>query len=372
MKTAIVYDWLVNPGGAENMLKEVVECFPDADIFTLIYDKKNLFFNFLKNNKVTTSSLNRLPFVCYYYQYLFPIYPYYIEQFDLRDYDQVISISHSFSKGVITRPSQNHTCIICTPCRYAWDLKDEYLEDNKINFLKKIIFKITLHKFRIWDIVSSNRVDKYVSISKFIQNRVNKVYRRESILLYPPVDVNFYKTNAKLNNFKKSDYYVICSRLVEYKNIDFVVKVFSELLPEKKLYVIGTGSLLKKIKKYQSKNIKVYGYLPKDKMKSIISESKAFIFPSKEDFGIAPIEAQACGIPVIALNYGGAAETIVANKKISDSTGVFFNETNGNSLIEAINFYEKNINDFDSLKIIKNAKKYSITKFKYNLKKIID
>ncbi|MDQ3394473.1 MAG: glycosyltransferase family 4 protein [Bacteroidota bacterium] len=349
MKIAIIHDWLVVDAGAEKVLKEIINIWPNADIFSLIdflndEDRANI----LNGKRANTSFIQNLPFSKSKYRFYLPLFPLAIEQLDVSSYDVVICSSYAVAKGVLTHSNQLHICYCHSPIRYAWDLYFHYLDGaNLKKGLKSWIARLTLHYIRSWDFVSSNRVDYFIANSQYISKRINKVYRRESIVVYPPVNVNDFEVFLQ-----KEDFYVTISRLVPYKNTSLIVDAFNKM-PEKILYVIGSGPLLKEIRNKANKNVKVLGQLPFNEMKSYLQRAKAFIFAADEDFGIVPVEAQACGTPVIAYRKGGVLESVIENE-----TGVFFNEQNTNSLINAVVGFEKRENNFDPIIIRRNAEKF--------------
>ncbi|MGC8814331.1 MULTISPECIES: glycosyltransferase family 4 protein [Dictyoglomus] len=360
MRVAVVHDWIVNIGGAEKVLKAILELFPDADVYTLVYLKDTL-RKLGINNKVYSSFISGLPFAKTKYSYYLPLMPLAIEQFDLSKYDLVISSSHCVAKGVLTKSYQIHICYCHTPMRYIWDLYFPYLKEHKLeNGIKGIFVKPILHYLRIWDVSSANRVDYFVANSQNVANRIRKIYRRDSVVIYPPVDVERF-----LPSYKKEDYFMVLSRLVPYKKVDLVVETFNELnLP---LVVIGDGEEMGKIKKMAKENIKILGWQEDDVVKEYLAKAQALIFASEEDFGIVPVEAQACGTPVIAYNRGGAKETV-----IDGETGILFEEQNVESLKKAVLRFLKERDNFQRDKIMENAKRFSEDRFKREFKSYIE
>lgn len=351
MKTAIVHDWLVSVAGGEKVLKLMYDLFP-SPIYTLLKDFKNLKNTFFEDKKIKTSFIQKLPFSKKLYQKYLMFFPFAIEQFDLSNYDVILSSSHCVAKGVLSRFDQLHICYCHTPMRYAWDLYYQYLnESNLKKGIKARFAQIILHYLRMWDLSSSTRVDEFIANSNFIAKRIKKLYNKEAKVIYPPVDVNFFEPC-----YIKENYYLTASRLVPYKKIDLIVEAFSKM-PEKKLVVIGDGPDMKKIKNKASKNIEILGYQSDEVLKNFIKEAKAFVFAAIEDFGILPIEAQASATPVIALAKGGTKETIIDNK-----TGVLFHEQTLKSIIEAVEKFEKKELDLNLIR--KHAEKFSEERFK--------
>lgn len=332
MKTAIIHDWLVTFAGSEQVLAEIIACYPDADVFSVVDFLSDEDRAKLHNKRTTNTFIQHLPFARKKYRAYLPLMPLAIEQIDLSDYELVISSSHAVAKGVITGPDQLHICMCYTPMRYAWDLQHQYLYESGLSKgVKGLLAKWFLHKIRIWDVRTSNGVDEFIAISKYINRRIYKVYRRESKVIYPPVAVNDFPLVEH-----KEDYYFTASRMVPYKKMDMIVEAFSRM-PDKNLVVIGDGPDFHKIKKISKgcSNIDLMGYQTFDVLRDKMSNAKAFVFSAEEDFGIIPVEAQACGTPVIAFGKGGALETI-----IDGETGVFFDRQDEESLIDAVNRFE--------------------------------
>jgi len=361
MKIALVHDWLITLAGAERVLEAIYEIYP-APIYTLLVDKKKLKGTIFEKAKINTSFIQKFPFAKKRYRNYLPFFPLAIEQFDLTKYDIIISVSTCVAKGVLTRSDQIHICYCCTPMRYAWDLYYQYLKESKLNKgIKSFFVRLILHYLRLWDVVTANRVDYFIANSKYVATRIKKIYRREAVVIYPPVDINKFEISSNKENF-----YLTVSRIVPYKKIDLIVEAFSHM-PDKKLIVIGEGPDLKKIKSKASKNVELLGYQPFDVLKKYMQKAKAFIFAAEEDFGIAPVEAQACGTPVIAYKNGGVRESIIEMK-----TGLFFENQTIQNLIEAINYFEKKETTFDPLEIRKNAERFSNERFKKEFKAFVN
>lgn len=353
MKIALVQDWLTEMGGAEKVFKELYKLYPNADVFTLVYNKEILDKLGIPEHKVTASFIQNLPFAQKRYRNYLPLFTLAIEDFDLSSYDVIISSSYCVAKGVLTHSQQKHFCYCHSPVRYAWDLHHQYLKEaNLEKGIKGFLVKFFLHKLRIWDISSLNRVDYFISNSDYIKQRIKKVYNREAIVIYPPVDVQSFEYNTQ-----KEDFYFTCSRMVPYKKMDLIVESFSKM-PDKKLVVIGTGPDFEKIKKLATPNIILMGYQPFSILKDYMQRAKAFVFAAEEDFGIIPIEAQACGTPVIAFGKGGALETVIEYE-----TGVFFKEQTIESLIDGVNRFLAMENEFVPEKIRENSLKFADARF---------
>src|SRR4030095_10102970 len=288
MKIALVHDWFTVYAGSERVVEQILECYPEADLFSLMDFIPPEERGFLKGKKVTTSFLQRLPFARKKYRQYLPLMPLAVEQFVLSSYDLVISSSHAVAKGVITHPDQLHVCMCYSPMRYAWDLQHQYLKQSNLEKgFKGWLARGILHRIRQWDSRTPNGVDEFIAISEFIKKRIWKCYRRESMVIYPPVDVSEFTLKEK-----KEDFYLTASRMVPYKKIDLIVEAVSR--SNKKLVVIGDGPDFKKTKTKAGKNIELLGYQSVEALRDYMQRAKAFIFMAEEDFGIVPLEAQAC------------------------------------------------------------------------------
>lgn len=357
MKVAIVHDWLTNMGGAERIIMLFHEMFPEAPIYTLFYNEANMPKEF-KNMDIRTSYLQKLPFAKKKYQSLLSFMPKAVEQFDLSEYDLVLSSSTCCAKGVLTKSDTLHICYCNTPMRYAWDFYHEYINDK--NVLVKWLIASEMKKIRIWDRISSDRVDYFIANSENVRKRIIKHYRRNSEVIFPPANTHYYTPIDSCE-----DYYLIVSRLVPYKKVDLAIEVFNELgLP---LIIIGGGKNLDKYRAFAKPNVKLLGRLPDDQVREYYRKCKAFVFPGEEDYGITPVEAQSCGRPVIAYGKGGALETVVNNL-----TGIFFYEQTSEALKDAINRFESQSDKFDKSFIRNHALKYSEQVFKEKIKGFID
>lgn len=366
MKIAIVCDWLVTYAGAEKVLEQMLNAFPDADLFALVDFIEPSKRGFIKNKKVTTSFLQNLPKAKTKYRNYLPLMPLAIEQLDVTQYDVVISSSHCVAKGIITSPNQIHISYVHSPIRYAWDLQHQYLKEaGLVKGVKSWIAKVILHYMRLWDYRTSNNVDYFIANSKFIAKRIWKCYRREADIIYPPVDVGAFELCEQ-----KEDFYLTASRMVPYKKMDLIVEAFIKM-PDKKLIVIGDGPDFAKIKAKAGKNVTLMGYQPFEVLKDHMQRAKAFVFAAEEDFGITPVEAQACGTPVIAFGKGGALETVVGLEK-ENPTGVFFKEQTVESICEAVSQFEEKQSIFLPENCRKNAERFSIERFIEEIQQYIE
>jgi glycosyltransferase involved in cell wall biosynthesis len=358
MKIAIIHDWLVTFAGAEQVLAKILDVYPGADLFSVIdfFDDGDRIR--IGGKRAKTTFIQKLPFAKKYYRAYLPLMPLAIEQLDMSGYDLIISSSHAVAKGVITGPDQMHVCYVHSPIRYAWDMQHQYLRDSGLNFgFKSIIVRYILHKLRMWDVRTSNGVDHFIANSKFVSKRIKKVYGRNSVVIYPPVNVARFELKSGCE-----DYYIAASRLVPYKKIDIIAQAFS-LMPSKKLIIVGDGPEAARIKAICSDNIHFLGYKNNSSLVELIQGARAFVFAAEEDFGILPVEAQACGTPVIAFAKGGALETVVDNGKAS--TGVFFNEQTPESICEAVERFESMEEFIDPVFCRQNANRFDEDRFKF-------
>lgn len=361
MKIAIVCDWLVTYAGAERVLEQMLEVFPEADLFALVDFVPEEQRGFLHGKQPRTTFIQHLPGARKHYRQYLPLMPLAIEQLDLFGYDVVLSSSHCVAKGVLTGPDQLHISYVHSPIRYAWDLQHQYLHEAGLEHgLKSWLARIILHYMRIWDTRTANGVDAFIANSQFIARRIRKVYGREAEVIYPPVDISKFDLCTE-----KEDYYLTASRMVPYKKMKLIVEAFNQM-PDKKLVVIGTGPEYAKTKAIAGPNITMMGYQPFEVLRDKMQHAKAFVFAAEEDFGITPVEAQACGTPVIAYGRGGALETVKDGE-----TGCFFPEQTKESIIEAIK-------NFDAQQAItpekcrKNAERFSIMRFREQLEDYIE
>lgn len=366
MKIAIIHDWLVTYAGAERVLEQMLNVFPDSDLFSLVDFLPNDKRSFIKNKTIQTSFIQKLPYAKKKYRQYLLFMPLAIEQHDLSSYDIVISSSHAVAKGVLTGPDQLHICMCYSPIRYAWDLQHQYLNESGINNgLQGWIAKAILHYIRLWDQRTSHGVDKFIAISAFIARRIRKTYNRDSIVIYPPVDVERFTYFDE-----KEDFYLTASRMVPYKRIDMIVEAFTAM-PERKLVVIGDGPDFDKIKAKAGANVTLLGYQSFEVLKDHLQRARAFIFAAEEDFGIAPLEAQACGTPVIAYKKGGAVETI-RGLESPKSTGVFFEEQTVRGLQDAVHVFEEHAAAISAADCRANALRFSPERFRCEFKDLVE
>ncbi len=366
MRVAIVHDWLVTYAGAERVLEQILLCYPQADLFTVVDFLPEKQRAFLGGRKVTTSFLQNMPGATKHYRAYLPLMPLAIEQLDLSEYDLVISSSHAVAKGVLVGPDQLHVCMCYSPIRYAWDLQHSCLRESGLTRgAKTWLVRWLLHKIRIWDARTAHGVDKFIAISHFIARRIEKTYRRDSVVIYPPVNVDSFELNEV-----KSNFYLAASRMVPYKNMPMIVEAFNRM-PDRKLVVIGDGPDLEKCKAMAGPNVQVLGYQQFEVMKGYLERAKAFVFAAEEDFGIAPLEAQACGTPVIAYAKGGALETI-RGLSHAQPTGLFFYEQTATALMNAVQEFEVQVHLISSHDCRTNAKRFAPAIFRQKLTEMVD
>lgn len=356
MRVALVHEWLVTYGGSERVVEEILECFPEADVFSLIDFMEDR--DFLKGKAVKTSFVQKLPLAKRKYRAYLPLFPLAIEQFDLSGYDLIISSSHAVAKGVLVGPDQLHVSYVHSPIRYAWDLQHQYLNEARLTSgMRSMFARIALHYLRTWDVRTANGVDAFVVNSEFIGRRVDRVYRRESMVVYPPVDTEEFQLCTE-----KESFYVTVSRMVPYKKVDLIVEAFSGT-PERKLIVIGDGPDMEKVRAKAGPNVTIMGHQSFSVLRDYLQRARAFVFAAEEDFGISIVEAQACGTPVIAFGKGGACESVIDDTQPMP-TGVFFNEQTVESVQAAVARFEAGAQKFRPENCRANAERFSKAAFR--------
>ena len=360
MKAAIAHDWLVTYAGSERVLEQMLLCYPEADLYAVCDFIPTSDRAFLRGRTIRTTSIQRYPHARRFYRLYFPWMPRAVERLDLRNYDVVISSCHAVSKGVRLRPEQLHVCMCYTPPRYLWDMEGEYLRRAGLSRgLAGRAVRRVMGRLRAWDLQASKGVDAYIAISGFIAGRIKQCYQRDSVVIYPPVDTEFYRPGAG-----KEDYYLTVSRLVPYKHVDLIVRAFAAM-PDRRLVVIGDGPEIRRIRRDAAPNVTVMGYQPSDVLRDYMQRARAFVFAAEEDFGIVPVEAQACGTPVIAFGRGGATETVMEGQ-----TGLFFDEQTTASLSRAVDRFETMT--FDPADCRTNALRFSPDRFRREFTTFVD
>lgn len=359
MKVALVHDFLLKLGGAERVLKVFADMFPDAPIHTLLYDEKSV-GDVFSSDRVVTSKLQNYPgFIKKRYKIFTHKMPQAIEEFDFSGYDLVLSSSSAYSHGVVVPSNVTHICYCHSPMRYAWDHASEYIEENHISGFKRIVYSVLMKQLREWDRLSADRPDKYLANSKTVADRLKKYYRLDSDVLYPPVDVKRFS-----NEGEKGDYFLIVSTLTPYKRIDLAVELFNKI--GRKLVIVGDGSHRSYLESIAASNIEFKGFLSDEKVKNLMENCRALLFPGEDDFGIVPVEAMACGKPVLAFGKGGALETVVPGM-----TGEFFYEPNLVSIEDGLARLIYNEKFYKPNKIREHAMKFDQSIFEKNIKDFI-
>lgn len=351
-KVAFIHDWLTVRGGAERVLEVMLSLFPGAPVYTTIYRRESFVNTPIARHPVYVSFLDGIPLARRRHRSYVPFMPFFVEQFDLQDFDIVISSSYSVAHGVIPLPHQLHISYIHSPARYAWHQYHQYLTNwNSGQGIRLKIARLFLHYFRLWDFAAASRVDYFIANSQWTARAIWRAYRRESHLIYPPVRTHLYEPASK-----RKDYYITVSRLVPYKRVDLIVQAFRSLgFP---LIVVGDGPEFRRLLRLSTSNIKFIRNATDEKIANLLGEAKAFICGAEEDFGIAPVEAQAAGCPVIAFGKGGLRETVIEGK-----TGLFFHEQTSESLIRVLEAFEYGDYRFNSTQIRRNALRFRASRF---------
>ncbi|QJB49868.1 glycosyltransferase family 4 protein [Acinetobacter sp. NEB149] len=357
-KIAFVADWLVTYAGAEKVISEMLKVFPQSELFSVIDFLNDDARAKMLNKRAQTTFIQKLPNAEKKYRNYLPLMPLAIEQLDVSNYDIILSSSHAVAKGVLTGPDQLHISYVHSPIRYAWDLQHQYLKELGLNKgIKSLIIRWLLHKIRMWDYRTANGVDHFVANSQFIARRIKKVYGREADVIYPPVETNRFTLQEN-----KEDFYFTASRMVPYKKIDLIVEAFAHM-PNKKLVVIGDGPDMEKVKAKAKGNIEILGYQSNEVMQDCMRRAKAFVFAAEEDFGITPVEAQACGTPVIAFGKGGALETVNSDL-LNKPSGLFFGHQDVQSIVKAVHQFESHVDLYLPENCRENAIKFSDARFR--------
>lgn len=329
MRVAIVHDWLYTLGGAEQVLREMLRCYPDADVFTLFdvltpEDRAKIGFK-----KARTSFLQNMPFIRRLHRSYLPLMPIAIEQFDFSRYDLVISSSYAVAKGVITGPNQLHISYVHSPMRYAWDLQHAYLEESGYaGGIKGMLARGLLHRMRIWDVRTAHGPDAMIANSNFVAKRIKKIYGRDATVIYPPVTMS-----KRTTDLPTGDHFLAASRLVPYKKIEAVIRAFAEL-PDLKLVVAGDGPDAERLRALAGPNVSFVGFVSDERLRELMGTARAFVFAAEEDFGIIVVEAQSEGAPVLALGRGGARETVSASP--GHRTGMFFDSASPEAIATCV------------------------------------
>ncbi len=369
LRVAVVHEWLTTFAGSETVLREILALYPQADLFTLVdflsdADRARIF-----GKQAKTSFIQRLPFARKRYRGYLPLMPFAVEQFDLSAYELVISSHHAVAKGVLTGPDQLHICYCHTPIRYAWDLQHEYLAQSGLaRGFRSALARIVLHYVRLWDMRTAAGVDHFVSNSKFIARRIRKVYGREATVIHAPIDMARFTLTPQ-----KDGFYLAASRMVPYKRIDLIVKAFAAL-PERRLIVIGDGPEFAAIKRLAGSNVTMLGFQPDSVLIDHLQRARAFIFAAQEDQGLMPVEAQACGTPVIAFRKGGSSETVIGLDDAASRapTGLFFEAQTADAITAAVTLFERDGAVISPSACRQNAERFDIAHFRSAFSGFVD
>ena len=365
MRVALVHDWLTGMRGGEKVLEVLCGLYPEADLFTLFHIKGRL-SDAIEGMKTQTSFIQKLPMASRYYRFYLPLFPTAIERFDLKGYDLVVSTSHCVAKGILTVPDSLHISYCFTPMRYIWDMHLEYFGGLRPGS-RKFLIPFLSNYLRIWDVTSSERVDWFIAVSDHVQKRIKKYYRRDSAVIYPPADCDFFSPSE--NSDQGGDYFLMVTAMAPYKRVDIAIEAFNR--SGRRLLIVGEGPGFKSFRKMAKKNIQFLGWQSDEEVRDYYRRCRAFIFPGEEDFGITPVEAQACGKPVIAYGKGGALESVVAFPR-EGSTGIFFDEPTADSLLKAVDLFEENADRFDRQEIRRNALRFDQRNFRDTIRSFIE
>jgi glycosyltransferase involved in cell wall biosynthesis len=355
MKIAIIHDYLNQYGGAERVVEALHDVFPEAPIYTSIYLPQNMPESFRKMD-IRPSFMQRLPFLAKHFKKYLLLYPKAIESFDLAQYEIVISSSSAFAKAAIAAPMASHICYCHTPMRFVWDYQN-YIGKEALGFLMRSILPFAIHKLKRWDVETVERVNHYIANSENIQNKIREVYQRSAVVIYPPVRTAQYYPSEKVE-----DYFLVVSRLNAYKRIDIVIEAFNQLgLP---LKIVGSGPQETLLKRMAKRNVLFLGKVPEAELVELYRHCQAFIFPGAEDFGIAPVEAQAAGRPVLAYKAGGALETVV-----DGVTGLLFDKQSPEAIVEIVTQFKRV--EWNSSSIRENALRFDEKIFKSRMRAFV-
>ncbi len=391
-RVAIVHDWLVTPGGSELVLEELLAVFPGADVFTMI-DQRSAASRSgggaLASARITTSWMQHIPAIERNYRSWLPIMPLALRSLDVSAYDIVISNSHAVAKGIRTHSRQLHVCYCLSPMRYAWDLKAQYLREAGLERgVKGALAGTMLAAMRRWDLANTPGVDAFATLSRYIAERIERAYGRPAVVIYPPVDTEFFTPGSRSGSGVRSelftpaipsvrreegereDFYVTASRFVPYKRVDMIVTAFRSVA-DRKLVIIGDGPDAGKVRAAAGPNVELVGRLSREEVRSYLRRARAFVFAAEEDFGIAPVEAQACGTPVIAFGRGGVTET-VRGLDSARPTGVFYAEQTAAALAEAVRRFESLSPEISGAACRENSLRFRAELFRENFRAFVE
>ncbi len=357
MKTAIVHYWLIGMRGGERVLEEMSKLYPDADIFTHVYDPARVSAQ-LKQHSITESFVGRLPFARRHYQKYLGFMPRALEQLDLSSYDLILSSESGPAKGIVPSPGARHICYCHSPMRYIWDEYHTYTEH--MDPVSRFVFSRIAHKMRLWDVVSAARVDAFIANSSFTASRIERYYRRPADIVHPPVDMARFKPRSDVG-----DFFLFASQLVPYKKADLAIEAFRHI--EAPLYVVGDGSERARLEKTAPPNVTFLGRVSDERLEELFARCRALIFPGQEDFGIVPLEVMASGRPVIAFGGGGALDTVVPEK-----TGLLFETQTPAALTSAVHRFQRIETRFDPDTLVRHAASFSQERFRNAFQAAVD
>ncbi|WP_102324054.1 glycosyltransferase [Komagataeibacter saccharivorans] len=369
MRVAIVHEWLEHYAGSERVIEQLLIMYPQAEIFAIVDFMPQAERSMLGGRPVHTTFIQKLPFARRCFRYYLGLMPVAIEQLDLSGFDLVISSNHAVAKGIITGPDQVHVCYVHSPMRYAWDMQAAYLRQGGIERgLRGLYARWLLHRLRNWDVRSAAGVDVFVANSSYIARRIRKVYRRNATVVFPPVDIDRFEMSAA----PRQDY-VVVSRLVPYKRIDLVVEAFRRM-PERVLHVAGDGPERERIVALadNAPNIILHGRVSDEEVLRMMRQARAFVFAAEEDFGIAMVEAQACGTPLIVFGRGGACDIVRDMGDAGGATGVFFDEQGADAIITAVERFESIQDRITPQACHANAQRFSQSAFRQSMSRVVE
>lgn len=349
VKIALAHHWFLNVSGGERVCSAIYETLDNPDVFCILAREEGLPGN-MRSAVVRQSFIEHLPGAARYHRYYAALFPLAVESLDVRDYDLVVSSDSAAMKGIITRPDTCHICYCHSPMRYAWSMAHEYMRGR--GHLMRGVMSVVMHYLRLWDHCAASRVDYFVCNSHTVRERIRKYYRRDAKIIYPPCDVEGVGDTAG-----EDGYYLFVGRLVDYKRADLAVKSFSR--SGRRLVVVGNGPQERFLKSIASRNVEFLGWVHDEELRSLYARCRAVVFPGEEDFGIVPVEAQACGKPVIAYGRGGATETVIPGE-----TGLWFREQTPEALDSAVSEFERSMDSFDPGIIRRHAEKFNSDRFK--------
>ncbi|MEP7063882.1 MAG: glycosyltransferase [Betaproteobacteria bacterium] len=364
-RVAIVHDWLDTWRGGENVLAEVLSLYPDADLFALVDFLPDALRARIGGRRATTSFLQSVPGARQHFRALLPLFPRAIRSLDVSSYDTIVSISHAVAKGVRVRAAQRHYCYCLTPMRYAWDLRDDYFPQRSWRGTLRPIANAVLNRLQRWDCKANSGVTGFAAISNFIAERIGRHYQRTAQVIYPPVDTDYFGPGGYPPS---RDYYFTASRWVPYKRIDAIVAAFAQM-PARRLVVAGDGPDARRVRGAAAGNVDFVGEVPRDQLREMMRNAQAFVFAAEEDFGIVPMEAQACGTPVIAYARGGALETVIVSGPTP--TGVFFDAQSADAIAATVQAFESR-DPFDPGACRRNAERFGRARFRDEFARFVE